>query len=148
VNRLLLLSLTIYAACGLALSLVVNVVSYTDVPLTNNFLFSVLFWGVFPAFLSVILIGRSERNKVTTDEREVDYWGLLFAGCPAALKTMFWACFAYAWALGMVLAVWQSHEPNAIWRGTSAFCMAFYAMGLAAGTGAYFRARALQRPFR
>lgn len=146
--RLSLLFLMIYTACGLALSLAANVVSFTTIPLGDHFLFPALFWGIFPAFLSVILIGRSERNKVTTDERDVDYWGLLLAGCPAALKYAFWACFAYSWVLGILLAVWRPHEPHMVWRGVSAFGMTFYAMGVAVSTGAYFRARALQRPFR
>ena len=107
VTRFLLL--IIYTACGLALSLAVNVVSFTSIPLGENFPFPALLWGL-SAFLSVILIGRSERNKVTTDERDVDYWGLLLAGCPAALKYAFWACFAYTWLLGMVFAVRHTHE--------------------------------------
>jgi hypothetical protein len=146
VTRFLLL--IIYTACGLALSLAVNVVSFTSIPLGENFPFPALLWGIFPAFLSVILIGRSERNKVTTDERDVDYWGLLLAGCPAALKYAFWACFAYTWLLGMVFAVRHTHESQAAWRVVSAFCMTFYAMGLAASAGAYFRGRSLQRPLR
>jgi hypothetical protein len=132
-----------YAACGLVLSFVVNVVSFTTVQVGDNAFFTGLFWGIFPAFFSVILIGSSERKKIPeVADEEIDYWELAFAGCPRLLKWVFWACFAYAFALGLVLAIWQPHAQNVMWRGGSAFCMTFYAMGLTAVTGAYLRRRA------
>jgi hypothetical protein len=136
VTRVLLLLLMIYAACGLLLGLTANVASFFGIHFGDR-MFAALFWGVFPAFLSAILIGRAEAKAATGPD--IDHWGLLLAGCPVALKYAFWACFFYAWGLGMVLAIWQTHEPNLIWRGTSAICMAFYAMGLAASTAAYQR---------
>ena len=138
---LLLLFVMFYAACGLVLSFVVNVVSFVQVG--DNAFSTGLFFGIFPAFFSVILIGSSERKKMPeVAEEEIDYWELAFAGCPRLLKWVFWACFAYAFALGLVLAILDPHEQNLMWSGGSAFCMMFYAMGLAAVTGAYLRHRA------
>jgi len=98
---------------------------------------------MFPAFLSAILIGRSEKNKKRSiPNREIDDWALLFAGGPMALKYLFWGCFAYTWVSGMVLVFRHSHEPNASGRVMLAFCMTFYAMGLAAATAAWRRDRA------
>lgn len=54
-TSLLLLFAMLYAACGLVLSIVVNAVSFTSIQLGGNALFPVLMWGIFPAFLSVIL---------------------------------------------------------------------------------------------
>ncbi len=147
-TRLLLPFAMLYAACGLVLSIVVNAVSFTSVQLAGNALFRVLLWGVFPAFLSVILISISERGRKMRSSvgEEIDDWELIFAGCPSLMKYIFWVCFAYAWAIGMVLAILQPHEPSVIWRGVSAFWMAFYAMALASVTGAYIRRRAPQTP--
>ncbi|QOZ72305.1 hypothetical protein SAMN05192541_107320 [Bradyrhizobium arachidis] len=147
-TSLLLLFAMLYAACGLVLSIVVNVVSFTSVQLGGNALFPVLMWGIFPAFLSVILIGISEREgKMRSGVgEEIDHWELVFAGCPSSMKYIFWVCFVYAWAIGIVLAILQTHEPNLIWRGASAFWMAFYALGLASVTGAYLRRGAPQTP--
>jgi hypothetical protein len=76
---------------------------------------------------------------------EIDHWDLVLAGCPTFMKWIFWACFAYAWAIGMALAVLDTRAPNMIWRGASAFWMTFYAMGLAVFTAAYLRRRASRR---
>lgn len=143
-TKLLLLFAMLYAACGLVLSIIVNAVSFTSVQLGENALFPVLTWGIFPAFLSVILIDISETagKKRSGAGEEIDHWELVFAGCPSLVKNIFWVCFAYAWAIGMVLAILQTHESNVIWRGASAFWMAFYALGLASVSGAYLRRRA------
>jgi hypothetical protein len=146
VTSLLLLFVMFYAACGLVLSLVVNVASFASVQLGDNALFPALMWGIFPAFLSIILIGKREKKMHSSVGEEIDYWELVFAGCPSLMKYIFWVCFAYAWAIGMVFAILQTHEPNVIWRGASAFWMAFYAMALAAVTGAYLRRRAPHQP--
>jgi len=148
-TKLLLLFAMLYAACGLALSIAVNAVSFTSVQLGGNALFPVLTWGVFPAFLSVILIDISEREgrKMRNGAvEEIDHWELVFGGCLPLMKYIFWVCFAYAWAIGIVLGILQTHEPNVIWRGASAFWMAFYALALASVLGAYLRRRAPQTP--
>lgn len=147
-TSLLLLFAMLYAACGLVLGIVVNAVSFTSIQLGGNALFPVLMWGIFPAFLSVILIGISETEAKMRSSvgEEIDHWELVFAGCPTLMKDSFWVCFAYAWAIGVVLAILQTHEPNVIWRGASAFWMASYAMGLASVAGAYLRRRAPQTP--
>ena len=140
-TSLLLLFAMLYAACGLVLGIIVNAVSFTSVQLGENALFPVLTWGIFPAFLSVILISILERKGKARSGvgEDTDHWELVFAGCPSLMRYIFWVCFAYAWAIGIVLAILQTHEPNVIWRGVSAFWMAFYAMGLAAVTGVYLR---------
>ncbi|WFU70118.1 hypothetical protein [Bradyrhizobium sp. CB2312] len=145
---LLLLFAMLYAACGLVLSIVVNAVSFTSIQLGGNALFPVLTWGIFPAFLSVILISISEKERKMRSSvgEEIDHWELVFAGCPSLMKYIFWVCFAYAWAIGIVFAILQPHEPSVIWRGASAFWMTFYALGLASVTGAYLRRRARQTP--
>jgi hypothetical protein len=79
-------------------------------------------------------------------DEEIDYWELVLAGCPTLMKCVFWACFAYAWAIGMVIAILQLREPNVVFRGLSAFWMMFYAMGLAVVTAAYLRRRASHQP--
>lgn len=142
---LLLLLLMVYAATGLMLSLIVNVVSFTSVQLGDHLPFPALLWGIFPAFLSVILIGASEKQRKMPQaaDKDVDYWGLVLERCPALVKYAFWACFFYAWATGMVLALSGPQEPNVAWRGVSAFEMAFYAMSLAVALAAYLRRRAL-----
>jgi hypothetical protein len=137
--------LMLYAACGLVLSLIVQVVSFTSVELTNNTMFGALFFGMFPSFLSVIPIGRSEKQRKMPHaaDKDVDYWGLVLEGCPASIRYVFWACFFYAWAAGMVLAfVDGRNHGNLVWRGASAFEIAFYALGFAVALGAYLRRRA------
>ncbi len=141
-TSLLLLLLMLYAACGLVLSLIVQVVSFTGVELGGNVLLGGLFFGIFPSFLSVILIGRSERQRKMRHaaDSDVDYWGLVLDGCPAPIRYVFWACFFYAWATGMVLAFLEPrNQGNLMWRGGSAFEMAFYALGLAVALAAYRR---------
>lgn len=148
-TSLLLLLAMLYAASGLALSTIVNAASFAGVQVGGNALFSVLTWGVFPAFLSVILIDISEKKgKLRSSAgEEIDHWERVFAGCPSLMKYIFWVCFVYAWAIGIVFSILQTHEQNMVWRGASAFWMAFYAMGLAAVTGAYLRRRARQTPY-
>lgn len=132
----------VYAACGLLLSLIVHVASFVGLRVGGDILFGTLAWGIFPAFLLVILIGRSEKNKKRgIPDREIDDWKLLLSGCPIALKYLFWGCFAYAWGLGMVTVLRQSHDPNENGRVALALFMAFYAMGLAAFAAAWRRGR-------
>jgi len=50
VTGLLLLFVMFYAACGLVLSFVVNVVSFTTVQVGDNAFLTGLFFGIFPAF--------------------------------------------------------------------------------------------------
>jgi len=142
---LLLLFMMFYAACGLVLSFVAHVASFTTFQIGENAL--ALFWGVFPAFLSVILIDRTERKKKkgSASREEIDDWELVLAGCPLLLRYMFWACFAYTFVLG--IAIFVLDELNLAWRAAStcgafALCMVFYAMGLAVFTAAYLRRRA------
>jgi hypothetical protein len=146
----LLLSLIVYSACGLSLSLIVNLTSFAGVPFGGEPLFAKLFWGIFPAFVSVILIGRSEVKKRCPDtpNDKIDHWGLLFADCHPLLRYFFWACFAYAGVLVMVLVVLREREPYLMSAAGTAFCMMFYAMGLAAATAAYRRSYTSRRPFR
>ncbi|MBR0824400.1 hypothetical protein JQ596_02540 [Bradyrhizobium manausense] len=142
-TSLLLLFGMFYAACGLVLSLAMNVTSFTSVKLGDSILFPALTWGIFPAFLAVILISISERKRPRSANHEIDEWELVSAGCPTLMKRIFWTCFAYAWVTGMALAI-LTHEPNLILRCISAFWMTFYALGLAVITAAYLRRRAPQ----
>ena len=140
-TRLLLPFAMVYAVCGIVLSLAANLESVASIKVGDKDLIAPLFGGIFPAFLSVILIGRSEVRKAAGAGRDIDHWGLLLAGCPAVLKYLFWGSFIYAWALGMAVALWQPHEPGLMRHAAAALCMAFYAMSLAATTGAYLRRR-------
>ncbi len=73
----------------------------------------------------------------------------MLEGCPPPIRYLFWACFLDAWATGMVLALLAPrNQGNLMWRGGSAFAMAFYAMGLAAALAAYLRRRASSRESR
>lgn len=141
VTRLMLAFAMIYAMCGIMLSLAANMESVASIKVGDKDLIAPLFGGIFPAFLSVILIGRSEVKKAARAGRDIDHWGLLLAGCPAVLKYLFWGSFIYAWALGMVVALWQPHEPGLMRHAAVALCMTFYAMGLATTTAAYLRRR-------
>lgn len=145
---LLLLLMMLFAACGLLLSFAAQVVSFTGVQLGDNALFPALWSGIFPTFAAVIFIGILEKNRKMPgrSDDEIDHWELVLAGCPTFIKWIFWACFAYAWVIGMVLAVLNTHDPNMIWRGSSVFGMMFYAMGLAVFTAARLRLRASGRP--
>jgi hypothetical protein len=140
VTRLFLLLMMLYAACGLVLSFAINAASFAGLVFGGNALFQMLFWGIFPAFLTVILIAHSERKKKPDlSDREIDHWELVLAGGPVALRYLFWICCAYAIILGVLLAILQSHEPSLTSRGASAFFMMFYALGLAATTAALRR---------
>jgi hypothetical protein len=144
VTGLLLLLMMLSAACGLLLSFAAQVVSFTSVQLGDFGLFPALWWGIFPTFAAVIFIGILEKKRKMPgrSDDEIDHWELVLAGCPRFMKWMFWACFAYAWVIGMVLAVLNTHDPSTIWRGSSAFWMMFYAMGLAVFAAAWLRRRA------
>lgn len=135
---LLLLFLMLFTACGLVLSLATNVLSFT-----GDYV-SLLFWGIFPTFLSVIIIGYCEKQKVMPGipNDKIDHWGLVLNRCPLVLRWLFWTCFAYAFVIGSLFAAFGSNERTLSLRCVSAFCMAFYAMGLAVFTAAYLRCRA------
>lgn len=142
---MLLLFMMLYAACGLVLSFVLHLTSFTAFQAGDS-AFAVLFWGIFPVFFSVILIGSSEKKKKMgwATHEETDYWELLLGGCPTLLKQVFWACFYYSIILGIALGALE--ELNLAWRsaspsGATVLCMAFYAMGLAVFTAAYLRRR-------
>ena len=138
--RFLLLFVMLCAACGLVLSLAVNAASFAGFAIGEGILFKALLWGIFPTFLTVILIGRSKRNKrPDVPDREIDHWELVLAGSPVALRYLFWGCFAYAFVLGIVFSIEPTQQPHLVARGTSAFFMMFYTLGLAATMAALRR---------
>jgi hypothetical protein len=84
-----------YAACGLVLSLVMNVTSFTSVKLSDSVLLPALTYAIFPAFFAVILISISEKKRKMPRraDHEINYWEFVLAGCPMLMKYIFLGLF-------------------------------------------------------
>jgi hypothetical protein len=62
-TQILLLPLMVYAAGGLALSLVVHILSFFGIALSGNTLFIGLHVGIFPLWLPVVLIAQEDGDR-------------------------------------------------------------------------------------
>jgi hypothetical protein len=142
VTNLLLVPLMVYAACGLALSLAVHILSIFGLQPGGNALFFALHVGIFPLWLPVVLISM----KLTGGAKRNDFWKVALSGCPAWLKYMTYGFFAYA-ILNFVffIVTGPAGKPpggvpsSAVWHGFSGHWMAFYSAGLAVVASAYKR---------
>jgi hypothetical protein len=143
-TQALLLPLMVYAACGLALSLVVHILSFFGLALGGNWLFTTLHVGIFPLWLPVVLIAQ----KMTSGTTRRDFWNAAFSGCPPWMKYMTYGFLGYA-ILNFVIFTFliPAHPPPrqagappaAVVHGFSGHWMAFYSAGLAIVTTAYRR---------
>jgi len=141
--QILLLPLMIYAGCGLALSLVVHVLSFFGITPGGQTLFTALHVGIFPLWLPAILIAREMSGGAM---RRTDFWKMAMSGCPAWMRYMTYGFFIYAiinWAIFVFPMMSQPKQSGAElpsqMHGFSGHWMAFYSAGLAIVTTAYRR---------
>ena len=143
-TQILLLPLMLYATCGLALSLLVHVLSFFGIQFGGNALFFGLHVGIFPLWIPVVWISQ----KMSGGARRMDMWKIMLSGCPPWMKYMTYGFFIYAFvnfAVFMLLVsahppVKGATEPPAeVLHGFSGHWMAFYSAGLAILTTAYRR---------
>jgi hypothetical protein len=150
--NILLLPLMVYAAIGLALSLVAHLLAYAGLQLGGTGLFFALHIGIFPLWIPVMLIV----GRMSGGSRSRDVWKAILAECPVWMKYMTLGFLAYAvvnFALFMLLIAFvhpnagqHGAPPSAVWRGFSGHWMAFYSAALAVVTAAWQRGLAdLQR---
>ena len=140
-TQILLLPLMIYAACGLALSLVVHVLSFFGAAPGGETLFTALDLGIFPLWVPVVLIARKMSGGAM---RRMDFWKMAMSGCPPWMRYMTYGFFIYAvinWAI-FVLPMMSQPRPSGAERalhGFSGHWMVFYSAGLAIVTTSYRR---------
>ena len=132
----LLLPLTVYAACGLVLSLAVHILSLFGIALGGNTLFTAVHLGIFPLWIPVVLIGRKMAGG---GQRRSDFWKAALSGCPAWMKYMTYFFLAYAilnflWFTGHAS---KDQHDDAVAHGFSGYWMVFYSVGLAMLTTAH-----------
>jgi len=143
-TQILLPPLMLYAACGLALSLAVHILSFFGIQLGGEKLFFALHIGIFPLWLPVVLIAQ----KMSGNMRSWDFWKTALSGCPTWMKYMTYGFFIYAFinfAIFFMLTIGHPQPkgggaPSAeVFHGFSGHWMAFYSAGLAVLTSAYYR---------
>jgi hypothetical protein len=143
-TQMLLPPLMIYAVCGLALSLVVHVLSFFGATPGGQTLFTALDVGIFPLWLPVVLIARKMSGGAM---RRTDFWKMAMSGCPAWMRYMTYGFFIYAiinWAIFALPMMSQPRQsgaelPPQVLHGFSGHWMVFYSAGLAIVTTAYRR---------
>jgi hypothetical protein len=154
---LLLLPLMVYAACGLALSLIVHVVTFVGVKPGPDALFFALHIGIFPLWLPVVLItmamGVGSGRGWGWSGGGWKTWKAILAGCPPWMQYMTYGFFIYAiinFAIFIMIAPTGKQAsggtPSVVWHGFSGHWMAFYSAGLAILTSAYRRGLRNLRP--
>ena len=144
-TQILLLPLMVYAACGLALSLLVHLLSFFGIQFGGTALFAALHVGIFPLWIPVVLI--SMRMSSSVNRR--DFWKAALSGCPRWMRYMTYGFFIYAvvnFAIFIVLVLahpppkqLSGAPPALVLHGFSGHWMAFYSAGLAILTTAYRR---------
>ena len=151
-TQILVLSLLVYATCGLVLSLAVHLGALAGFqPPGGNVLFAGLHGGTFPLVLALILVSRLRPGAT---DIKTDNWRLpVFPGCPAWMNYMARGFSIYAlinFAVFFVTSLLSTGTPTltmshsfgagdpsiASWRGFSSLWMTFYATGLAIFTTA------------
>ena len=143
--QILLLPLMVYAACGLALSLVVHLLSFFGIQFGGMPLFIALHIGIFPLWIPVVLI--SMRMSGGMNRR--GFWKDALSGCPSWMKYMTYGFLIYAvvnFAIFIILTSLHpppkqisGAPPAVVLHGFSGHWMAFYSAGLAILTTAYRR---------
>jgi hypothetical protein len=142
-TQILLPPLMVYAACGLALSLTVHVLSFFGIQFGGNALFMGLHVGIFPLWIPVVLIAA----KMVNGAQRKDFWKIALSGCPVWMRYMTYGFFVYAIGNFIIFVVFLAPTgkqsgaavPIAVWHGFSGHWMAFYSAGLAILTTAYRR---------
>jgi hypothetical protein len=143
-TQILLPPLMLYAACGLALSLTVHILSFFGIQFGGNTLFMGLHVGIFPLWFPVVLIAQ----KMTGGARRTEFWKAALSGCPPWMRYMTYGFLIYAianFAIFIVLTLMHPQPkgggpPSAVvLHGFSGHWMAFYSAGLAILTTAYRR---------
>jgi hypothetical protein len=144
-TQALLLPLMLYAACGLALSLLVHVLSFFGIQFGGNTLFFGLHIGIFPLWIPVVLIAQKMMGAGTSRK---DFWKIALSGCPPWMKYMTYGFFIYAFVnFAIFMLIVSAHPPPKgatqppaeVLHGFSGHWMAFYSAGLAILTTAYRR---------
>jgi hypothetical protein len=143
-TQILLLPLMLYAVCGLALSLLVHILSFFGIQFGGNALFFGLHVGIFPLWIPVVLIGQ----KMMGGTSRRNFWKVALSGCPPWMKYMTYGFFIYAFVnFAIFIFIVSAHPPpkglteppaEAL-HGFSGHWMAFYSAGLAILTTAYRR---------
>src|SRR5438552_1845715 len=82
--QMLLPPLMVYAACGLALSFAVHILSFFGIAVGGESLFFGLHVGIFPLWLPVVLIAM----RMTNGAQRKDFWKVALSGCPPWMKYM------------------------------------------------------------
>jgi hypothetical protein len=144
-TQILLLPLMVYAACGLAVSLLVHLLSFFGIQFGGTALFAALHVGIFPLWIPVVLI--SMRMSSSVNRR--DFWKAALSGFPRWMRYMTYGFFIYAvvnFAIFIVLVLahpppkqLSGAPPALVLHGFSGHWMAFYSAGLAILTTAYRR---------
>jgi hypothetical protein len=136
-TNILLLPLMAYAAAGLGLSLTVHLLSYADLQLGGNRLFTALHVGIFPLWIPVVLIA----IRMSGGGYSRDFWEVMLAESPAWMRYVVRGFFVYAVVnfilcaalLAFVYPKGGTHgsaPPGLMWRLASGHWMAFYGGGL------------------
>jgi len=146
---LLLLPLILYAACGLALSLIVHLVTFFGVKPGPDALFVALHVGIFPLWLPVAFISMRMAGGWTRGwgwSVGWSAWKAILAECPPWMRNMTYGFLAYAvlnFVLFIIVTPSGKHPPggtpSVVWHGFSGHWMAFYSAGLAILTAARWR---------
>jgi hypothetical protein len=142
-TQILLPPLMLYAACGLALSLVVHILSFFGIQLGGKNLFFGLHIGIFPLWIPVVLIAQ----KMSGGASRKDFWKAALAGCPPWMRYMTYGFFIYAFINFAIFFILTASHPSVkggdppaeVLHGFSGHWMAFYAAGLAVLTSTYYR---------
>jgi len=141
IDFLLLLGI-VYAAAGLALSVAVHVLTFTNFQPPEQ-LFFALHAGIFPLWIPVVFIAMklTQGMRLTANPFDFTAMNIMFSGCPPWVRYMTYGVFAYAiinfvifFALsvsGNIAGVKGGAPPSAVWHGFSGHWMVFYSAGLA-----------------
>lgn len=147
---IVLLFFMLYAAIGLAVSIVIHLMGYAGIAAGDQIFFVALHVGIFPLWLMVAYVASKLTSGIVPPSAwnfgwNRDYWDALLAGCPSWLKYMAWGFFIYAIISFVFFFATAStgKRPGGLssaeWRGFSGHWMLFYCMGLAILTTAYQR---------
>jgi hypothetical protein len=135
--KILLRPFMYLAALGLALSVMVHVLSLLGISFLLGDFSWVLHVGIFIVWLPAVLVA----NRVGKDFRQKDFWKAALRACPKWMKNLAYFFFGYAilnFALFFIsdvpgggLGSAGNSSPANIFRGFSGHWMAFYAVAMA-----------------
>ena len=152
---LLLLPLIVYAACGLALSLIVHLVTLFDVKPGPEELLLVLSLAAYIGALllwipvGLIMIRMTGIMGAWRLGSDLSVWHAAVAQSPRWMRYMTYALFGYAiitLAILVLAPAWDGNAPRIFSQGVSGHWMLLYSAGLAILTTAYRRGLRNLRP--